>query len=57
MIHKSIENIPYLECDSLCKWSNEIIIPRATLEKWLEIKDEIKQQFEELVKELDTMED
>lgn len=29
----------------------------AMYSRWLEIKDEIKQQFEELVKKLDTMED
>lgn len=48
------DKIPYLECDSLCEWG-EIAPPRATLEKWLEIKDEIKQLFEELSKELDGM--
>lgn len=50
------EKIPYLECDSWCKYP-EIAPTRATLEKWLEVKDEIEQLFEELVKELDAMED
>lgn len=51
------EKIPYLECDSLCEWRNEIAPPRATTEKWLEIKDEVKQLFEELSKEHDVVED
>ena len=51
------EKIPYLERDSMCEWCGEIAPPRATLEKWLEIKDEVKQLFEELSKEQDVVED